>query len=261
MGSNTFAAPETFPFRVLLGPEPLFSTGGDVRLTASLADACDSAALQQVDGVVDAFWMIASSGGLSGHAIAPEHSQIAEKSDVTVQDRTLTWDLLGCRIDERALLNLLNVFRFIHGWTPLAAIDVGRPDTPARRTLALTHRADDYYPRMYEPPFRVAVDQPIGASLSVVAHLVNMPTESQVEAIEEELLSWSVAPSIGAFAVPGVDIQVTGMEPDHSIDVFDNEIQWSMHRVRLHPAAIDSLVNCCTAVSERVARIAAISIT
>jgi hypothetical protein len=261
MATSIPNAPEMYPFRVFVAPPPLLADGNNVRVIATLSSApAIPDTVTEIDGFVDAFWMLAASGGLSGDLIIPHESQIAEKSDVVVQGNVLTWDLSGCRIDERAVLNLLNLLRFEHLRNRFTAVEI-HCGASKIKPLAVKHRLEDYYPKMYRPPFHLTVNGPISESVVVNLRLMDVPTPSQVEAFEDELLSWSVAPSVGAFAVPGVAIHATGMIPAQSVEASDTAIIWAIERFRMHPAAIDSLVNCCTALSHRIAAIAAVEIS
>ncbi len=88
------------PFLLQVSSGPLFSSGGDVDIVAGFVAPLAADAVPEVDGLVDAFWMLASTGGLSGGRIPPSESDIRGKSDVDVRENVLRWRLVGCRVDE-----------------------------------------------------------------------------------------------------------------------------------------------------------------
>ena len=253
--------PESPPFIVRLATEPLFSVGKSVRLTVWPSGEVADADRVQLDGLVDAFWMLASVGGLSGPYIAPAESLISEKHDVTVDGPAFTWKLEGCRIDERAITSLLNLLRFGHAACPLRVVELSYTGAHLEVPAVDTRRTDYAYPTMAPAPFSVSIDGPVTESVAVSMTLERPPTADQVEEIEEMLLTWSVAPSVGAFAVAGVPVEAAGLVPHQTVDVSGAEVVWSLERVRLHPAAIDSLVNCCVALSSRVVPLVALDVT
>jgi hypothetical protein len=204
--------------------------------------------------------MLASSGGLSGEHIPPDQSDIADRDVVKIDGRMLTWRLAGCRVDERSVVSLVNLLHFGHLRNELKLVEiVGPQSAPMQRLAAGNDRVG--YPGLFVPPFQLLLHEPLGASLSLLARSQRPLTEAEVEEFEEALLSWSVAPTVGAFAVPDVPIETNQMEPQQTMEVEDDELRWNIDRFRMHLGAIHSLVNCCIALSGRVAQISRLEIS
>jgi hypothetical protein len=73
-------------------------------------------------------------------------------------------------------------------------------------------------------------------------------------------LGWSVAAAVGAYAVAPISPMSTYVEPDTEVEVVGNELTWDLHKMRIHPAAIDGLINVCMAVDRTIAPISALRI-
>jgi hypothetical protein len=250
--------PEGLPFDVRVAPPPLFASGRDVHVRATFTAALSD--VSEVDGLIDAFCMLASSGGLSGEHISPEQSDIADRDAVKIDERVLTWRLAGCRVDERSVVSLVNLLHFGHMRNEVKLLEIaGTQSSPMERLVASNDRVD--YPHLFPPPFQLLFREPLGASVSLVVRPRRSLTEPEVAEFEETLLMWSVAPTVGAFAVPDVPIETNQMEPEQMVEVEDDQLRWNIERFRMHPAAIDSLVNCCAAFSSRVAPIGRLEIS
>ncbi len=229
-------------------------------IVASFAAPLPADAIPEVDGLVDSFWMLASTGGLSGERIPPSDSNIRGKSDVEVRENALHWRLTGCRVDERSLTCLLNLFEFCCSRRPLKQLNVFTASPPYGRP----RRIDDVglvYPGQWPSPLRVVVNEPIAETVTLRMQFATMPDADQIEEVESTLLAWSVAPAIGAFAAPDVEVERSSMTADLEVEVHGNELIWGIEKFRMHVAAVDSLVNCCIGVSDRVAPVTAVEVS
>jgi len=197
---------------------------------------------------------------LSGEHIVPHESDIAEKNDVQVDRATLRWCLSGSRVDERALLSLVNLLHFAHVRNPIALVEVEASRSEQLQKLEV-RKQSTYYPGLFPPPFELRVDEPIGSSVSIAIRPKRPLHGDDIAEFEDTFLMWTVAPSVGAFAVEDVPITANGMEPLLTVEMIDDELRWGIDRFRMHPAALDSFVNCCTALSSRVAPIASLEIS
>lgn len=250
----------TRPFLVQVSPGPLFSSGGDVDIVASFAVPVPAGVVPEVDGLVDAFCMLASTGGLSGARIRPSESDIRGKSDVDVRENVLHWRLTGCRVDERSLTCLLNLFEFIHARCPVRQLDVFPPGPPKGQLQPISELGLAY-PAQPPSPFRVIVNEPIAETVTLTMQFATALDADQIEEVESTLLTWSVAPSVGAFAAPDAEVERSSMIADPEVEVFGNEVTWGIEKFRMHVAAVDSLVNCCVAMADRVAPVVALELS
>lgn len=219
-------------------------------MLASFGVPVPGGAVPEIDGVVDAFCMLASTGGLSGAHISPAESDIRVKSDVDVRENVLHWRLMGCRVDELALTCLLNLFELIHARRSVRQLDVF-PSRPPHGQLQLMRERGLAYPEQSPSRFLVVVNEPIAETVTLTMQFASALDAGQIEEVEGTLLTWSVAPSIGAFAAPGLEVERSSMIADPEVEVFGNEVTWGIEKFRMHVAAVDSLVNCCVALAER----------
>jgi len=257
------ATPYILPFPVLIEPAPLFSKGTDVALTVEMVGVVTDKALEMSDSFVDSFCVLAGTGALGGDAVPPWISTIADKGEARSGPESISWSLKDCRTDDRALVILVNLLLSVHETYPLRRVSVGG-STLARPHLPLSQDPgiqNPYPPRWPAVRFRSAVEAFTTDSRTLSIDFEREPSEQERSDIETELLSWSVAPTVGAYAVAPVSPMSSYLIPTESVEITGTELLWTLQKVRLHPAALDGLVNVCVAIDHNLVRIDELRIT
>lgn len=246
----------SLPYEVIYDEGPLMSVGQDIRIRATLNAVATEQSVDAMDSLVLPFFLLGTSGALSGSRIAPWASTFADKEGPFASERLVEWTLRSCTVDERSITVLSQMLLSVYDSAPIARITFSssRPSPGALR-LEDNSLAPDPYPAQYPEPGFPITGEPELMPEVVVRVMFEVPPSPEVQkAADAELFSWAPGLVSGAYGVAPVP-------PDECTASIDKteyagcELTWHMSRVRAHPAALAGLVNVFASISRRIARV------
>lgn len=263
MPTPTIQLPYLLPFEILASPLPLLSTGGDVIVMAGLEKKLSRAIVQTLESSIQMFASLAEIGGLSGSAIPPWESGFELLGDPDISSHTITWRLSRCRLDDRAILVLINVLLLEAKRLDLRTLSIHQSNqSEGLEALPQGSGVEPLYPAVYERlPFDYEVDEAAeGDSRLLSVAFEGAVSAEQYEALQGWLSTWAGVTMNGAFADPPNLPSAPSLLVDPNIEVHGHELEWSIEKIQAHPSALDSLVNVLTALHHEVASITAVAI-
>lgn len=254
---------EDLPFEVRVSRAPLLSDGSDVVVIAELKRKPSRGVVQTLDASVEMFIALAELGALCGSEIAPWESGLKAGTRTEVKGNSVAWKFGACLLDEHALLVLINAFLLEVSQVPLIALTVRNAESGDNLvTLPVGDPPEPLYPpRFPELPFALHVDPTSeGETYQFSVSFQSEPGSEQSQAIEGWLLTWMGVTMNGVFANPPAFPKVPSLVADLEIDLNGSELEWTVHKFRAHPGAVDALVNLLAALHHEIAPIVSVSI-
>jgi hypothetical protein len=249
------------PFKVRYQPE-LAAGADEVRLRVVM----EQAASVQAAGVFHArllpFFLLASSGALSGEAIPPQTSTIGEWDEPRVHASVIEWTLRNVRVDLKAWAVLAQMLMVDHELHPIARIEIGDPRRPDERVEIVSGKVlSNPYPRRYAGiDFEVEFEEELYKEFTVCVDFVRPLSDEEVERISGMFFDWAPALMTGAYGVaPAAPDFCVGM-PEPEVVVIDARLEWVIEGFVAHTAAIEGLINVVAAVSASVVPVMRFSI-
>ncbi len=245
--------PYSLPYEVYHPADDVFAQGGDVRLAIDMAQPADAAVGELIAQAITAFTQLASTGALSGRAIPPWGSNVADESRAsTVSPLQVAWDLRGCRIDDTAILIPVHFLLDVHAAHAIRRVTVTRPGARLER-LRTDPKTVSPYPAVYAGvPFPVVFGENIMDSPTVSIRFQSAPTEEQEENIGASLLTWAAATAMGAYALPPFPPAESGAAVDPDLVIVGDQLDWELLKYRAHPDSLRGLVNVLIAIGHDV---------
>src|SRR6185312_13500299 len=141
----------------------LMSAGQDVRIRVTLRSAATAEAVDALDALIGPFVLLASSGALAGERIDPSTSTIDDKEGPFVHEGSVDWLLRSCRVDERSITVLGQMFLSVQDICPVARVLVSGTRTRGTDQLAVVNITSiNPYPLPFATPdFSVERDSEI----------------------------------------------------------------------------------------------------
>ncbi len=250
------------PFTVLAQPAPLLSNGDSIILSMEMQTAPSEKTVGALKHAMMHFSTLAETGAMGGDTIPPWESTLENYEGPRITGPCVEWTLVGCRLDERALALLVNLFLVVAENAPLNKLEIKiigdpRPCIP----LKSDPKWDAPYPPCWKQiPFNLDVYEEAMESLSIGAEFTKNLTKREREDIENELLSWAGPASEGAYAIAPVSPTEASMMPDFPISIDDHSLDWSIEKCRADRGALDGLVNVLVAIHKKIAPIREVTI-
>jgi hypothetical protein len=247
----------SLPFSVLFEEGSLMSVGQDVRVRTSLSKEANPESVDTLDSMILPFFLLATSGALSGENIAPWDSTIKDKSNPIVGKSSVEWLLKSCKLDERSLVILSQMLLSIHNECAIHEVMFSRSDNPQDfQQLTVDQSASNPYPGIWRNlDFACNVSRELGKDVTIHASFSETLLVEMQEEIDAELFSWVPGLVSGAYGVaPILPIECTGI-PDDEITFTGNELEWYINRVIAHHSAFSGLVNVFASISHQIAQI------
>lgn len=262
MNKLNVITPYDLPFQALLQPPPLFSDGGQVVLQVELLNAATEYDVDRVSEQVVAFCVLARTGALGGEMIPPWLSSIGYDSEPIIKDNTVRWILEECLLDERAAVVLVHLIMSLSNELPIVILKLFKLENDRKLELIGFESAlDSPYPSMWSPlPFIVRVEDEVGSTVSVRVEFNTPLTLDEKEEIQDDLLTWAGTTICGAYAVEPEPPSKCGLQPELTVEVFDNELNWAIDKFRAHPDALNGLINIFVAIDKNVSQISTVFI-
>lgn len=256
------ASPYSLPYAVTYSDGQLMSIGRDVRVEVTLGAAATSAAIDELDALVLPFQLLASAGALAGNGIKPWNSTILDKDGPFVGGDVVGWTLRSCAVDERGIVMLAQMLLSAHSAHSIAKVaftsTVGYLHV-ARVTLGVP-AADPFPALARDLGFPLRREGEVGREVLVQARFDAALTDKTRAAVDAELYSWASGLLSGAYGIAPLvpDVCTATVEP--VVTYGRQQLTWGFARFSAHPAALDGLTNVFASISERVARVAELTI-
>lgn len=257
--TTAFQTAFELPFVVSHPVSPFFSKGGAIELVVHLSpDAGEEAAIVIAEAV-RLFVAVANTGALSGHHIAPERSGVRLAGQNTSVPGVLSFQLADCRMDDRALVPFCDLL--LHqkraAWIRAVALKGAGPTTRLDGAGRFST-----YPERYDPlPFSLVDEQPESGAYTFTAQLSQPLTAASRQHLESDLSAWCSFVLDGGFALAPILPEGNYLEPDDPFVDFDQTIEWTVFKLRAHPASLDALINLMAAFSARGQRLVQLCIS
>jgi hypothetical protein len=220
--------------------------------TSATADAVDT-----LDALVGPFVLLASSGAMSGERIDPSTSTIEEKEGPLTDDRVVEWTLQSCKVDERSITVLAQMFLSVQDVCPVARVTLSGTRTSDRMQLAVVHfpESNPFPAAFANPGFAVARDAEVEREVLVRANFAEQAHPEILTAVDGELFSWAAGLLSGAYGVAPIKPDECTATVAEETEYIAPELTWAFTRFSAHPAALDGLVNVFASISRRIARV------
>jgi hypothetical protein len=212
----------------------------------------------EVDPLVTAFFMLASTGALAGSDLDPASSEIRDHSGPVAGHDHLQWVLQEPKVSRQALVNLVDFLQLAHEQTPIARVQLAvfTAGATTQRLLAHDPRIDPCYPGLSSRlGYPLHIDPDAGDSPTLELHFEREPTPAESERVEGLLLTWAAATAMGLYPVAPLSPSACGIEPDHEVEIAVDEVAWGIHHFRAHTEALYGLGNVLSRIHSLHCRI------
>lgn len=247
------------PFRVVHPVEKFFSAGGEVQFMLEFSTNLTSAQVAWIDSLIQLFADFAGTGALSGRRFAPHRSGIDRSPIAMRPPRVCVWTLSNCCIDDAAIVVLCDMLMRESVALPLRSFAVSN----GGKEVELVQDTDSWssYPARYAPlPFEVADQEPESGAYTFTLALAEPLKSSARDTLTAWLRLWTRCVLAGGYALAPVEPKHNYVEPDDSVVDFSTTVEWSVFKLRAHPAAVDALVNLLACFSQKVQRVLLLTI-
>jgi hypothetical protein len=231
------------------------SGGYDVHITVTLSNSLTKEVVKTLDAMFLPFFLLATSGAMSGNTISPWLSSIENKVNPSINEKSIEWVLTSCNLDESSLVILSQMLLSIQKECSIKEIKFSRQDgSKTTRQLISNSKELDPYPGLWpEPTFKLDISSDISSSILVQTTFSNPPDKDSQENIEAELFSWAAGIVSGAYAVAPLAPDACLADPEDDVSFFDRFMEWNIDRFSAHPSAINGLINVFVSISENIA--------
>jgi hypothetical protein len=231
------------PFSVRYPAAGFFSRGSDVRVALHLRETASDEVKASILRAFTLFRALANAGGLGGAGIDPAASGIAAVDSLGSSGRQMLLELRVCRIDDRSLVTLVDLLlhREIAPHVAAVSLDGSPPVTVLQTDFK---RLFDVHPGRYAKlPFAVHDEEPETGTVVLVLTLKQPLGDDAREHLQAAFDTWRDFIRAGGFALAPVRPESNYVEPDDPLVDFDTTVEWTLFKLRAHPAALDALIN------------------
>ncbi len=259
---HSLATAYDLPFEVRYSNEDIFSTGGVVHGTAKVRNGA-SVDSTPLPSTLDLFARLASTGALAGKDLSPAHSGLTFGPHSHAGGSLITFEFVGCRTDQRALIVLAHLCFGLQDVVRLESLEFSAPATRASRRLPLIPQGLSTYPEIYRPlPFAFEDEDPEGGAYTFSAELKEPLSEASAKALTESLNTWVEALLTGAYGLAPIPPQECYVEPqEEGLTAFGQTVEWTAFKVRADPSCVNGLVNMFAAFHHRCQEIRELTIS
>ena len=242
------------PFRAGYPASGFFSVDEKTQLSLEFAVEPTPAQAVLADGVMRLFADFAATGALCGERFTPQYSGIDYCPIELRTSNVRVYSLRNCRIDDSAMVLLCDLFLRESVALSLRSLIVSNGG--AGTDLLQDPNSWSTYPARYTPlPFEIDDQQPESGAYTFVLDLAEPLGVSAKSTLTSWLGLWTQIVMAGGYALAPIEPKDNYVEPSATIVDFATTLEWSVFKLRAHPAAIDALVNQFARFSERVQRV------
>jgi hypothetical protein len=248
------------PFEVSHPASPFFSKGGPVEVIVNLIPDAPEEASTLIATAMHLFVAVANTGALSGERIAPEGSGMQLAREERSAPDVLSFQLADCRVDDRALVPLSDLLLVAKRATWIDAVTL-KAAGPVKRLVNGPGRFSTYPGRYERLPFSLVDEEPESGAYTLAGQLNRPLAAESRQQLESALSSWRDFIMNGGFALAPIPPDANYLEPEDPFVDFDQTIEWTVFKLRAHPASIDALINVMAAFSARSQRLVQLCIS
>jgi hypothetical protein len=247
------------PFRAVHPAEGFFSGGEEVQLSLEFAADPTPTQVALADGLMRLFADFAATGALSGQRFAPHRSGVDVGLIEMRSSSVRVYSLGHCRIDDAAMVLLCDMLLRESVALSLRSFIVSNGGQGV--DLLQDPNSWSTYPARYTPlPFEVDDQEPESGAYTFVLDLAEPLKSAASSTLTAWLGLWTRCVMAGGYALAPISPKDNYVEPDDSIVDFATTVEWSVFKLRAHPAAIDALVNLLACFSQEVQRVLRLAI-
>lgn len=247
------------PFSVSYPTPPFFSTGQDATIVVRLRDGISPEEIARASAVVDLFVRFANLGGLAGRSIEPWRSGATWHPADAVRHDEMSFRLGRCLFDDAGLVALCGLFLHERNVALLRAIEV-YAGAPKERLASDTSSYSTYPERFAKIPFEVIDEQPESGAYTFALTLEQPLDTYNQEVLQQALCTWTEFILAGGYALAPIPPKENYVEPDDPFVQFECSLEWSVFKLRAHPASVDALINVLAAFHGRQRRVTSLTI-
>jgi hypothetical protein len=248
------------PFRAVHPAQAhFFESRGEVVVAFEFEREPTAEQAAKADAILQGFIDLALTGALSGQRIAPGRSRVDAGPVSLRSPRTRACNLTRCRIDDAAVVLLCDML--LRDSDALQLRSFAASDGGEMVELAQDPDAWSTYPQRHATlPFELDDQEPESGGYTFVLDLAE-PLQPEAEGTLGAWLGiWLRSVLAGAYALAPIHPKDNYVEPGDPPVSFATTVEWSVFKLRAHPAAIDGLVNLLASFSDRVQRIVRVTI-
>lgn len=247
------------PFRAAHPPDGFFSSEKEVLLCLEFACEPTTRQLAIADSVMLLFTDFAATGAMSRRQFIPHRSLLAVGPTAMQSSKLRVYSLSRCSIDDAAMVVLCDMLMRQKDAMPLRSFIIRNGDQETE--LRQDPTSWSTYPGQHEaPPFDVEDQQPESGGYTFVLDLEEPLKSLAREVITSRLNLWTRCVLSGGYALSPIEPQFNYVEPEDSVVDFATTLEWSIFKLRAHPAAIDALVNIFVFFSKETQRVLRVTI-
>jgi len=203
-----------------------------------------------LDSLVKAFYMLASTGALGGDSVSPWESKVADPGRPEHLENSIWWQFDSTSVSQPAIAILAQLIHIASPTVPIERARFSCAGEQEQSLLALDPHITDWYPRLWlDLPYEVKVGAEIGKSATLCIVFRRKVTFAERGLITTELLTWAAATSIGSYGISPIPEEECGLIPDKHPTFLEDQLELSFHNIRCHPAAFRGLLNVCVAIA------------
>jgi hypothetical protein len=249
------------PFPFLYTSFPELSRGGAATLEVLFKGGITDSDTSNVDSLVTAFYMLASTGALSGDAVPPWESNVAHPSRPEQTDMSLRWHFHSTNVSQPAATILAQLINIGAATSLIERVIFTVRNGHGLAALRSDPRLRDWYPRTWiDLPYEFTIAEETGKTAMLSVAFRRQIAISERRPIEIELLTWATATRIGSYGIAPVPAERCGLVPDESATFFEDELEISFHDISCHPAAFRGLLNVCAAIDRKLVPIRSVTL-
>ena len=225
-----------------------------IRIVLEFAGSPTPTQMKLADSLLHLFCNYSATGALSGREIPPQWSGVEWTK---VEMRSLTervYELRNCRIDDTAVVLLCDLLLRESSSLSLAACVVSNGGEGVK-LLQEPEMWSTYPPRFEALPFGFEDLRPESGAYTFVLELAEPLESTARQTLESQLNLWLLCVMAGGYALAPIEPKFNYVEPYDSIVAFQATIEWTIFKLRAHPAAIDALVNIFSKFGQEIQRV------
>jgi hypothetical protein len=245
-------SPYDLPFSMTVPAPGDLARGRTLDLRIWKRGALGEPQLQALGGVVTAWGILAKTGAMAGADLPAATSGLDDWAGPMVAAGSTSWVLSGVRLDDRAAIVLAHLLLSEWDEARFDRVELLDPTVAAApQVVVFDPKVAEPYPaidRTVRFPYLVG-DEPM-EEVVVRLRFSAVLDVAQREHVSTQLLTWAAVAGGGAYAVAPNEPLECGLVPETELEWVDEELEWALAKVQLHPGAFAGLVNVVAALDQ-----------
>ncbi len=237
------------PFRAVHPPDGFFCSDEEVYLFLEFEREPTPSQVALADGLMLLFTDFAATGAMSSRQLVTHRSRV-DLGPIAMRSSILrVYSLTHCSIDDAAMVVLCDMLMREGDVLRLRSFVVSNGGQGVE--MQQDPSSWSTYPRRHETPvFDIDDQQPESGGYTFVIDLAEPLRASAREVLSARLGLWTRCVLAGGYALAPIEPKFNYVEPEDSVVEFATTLEWTVFKLRAHPAAIDALVNLFAFFSE-----------